>query len=413
MSSCFNNFKVLKIASYNLSMLYFIDKYILMTYKIESVITENLTSDLITLSFGTSVVQVYTHGAINTLSSNDHDVTAQRDIETQLVNFTELYRQRGGNPFMGPMAGRYGGGSGEPASRIAQPGPVDIHGVFAGLPWNIDLIENNYIQLSLPASQWKNEIKNYYFFAAQKPEEFSEERQSLQRLIESTKLRFEGIGPIHQDILELASLLKNPEIDKQLDSLINLIDRLVNYAYPGEANIARRITIEDTDEQVASFLDEVWIENVSKIRNDISLDASGFHTYFNALLSEIVMPTDFWEKGKVPLYYDDNLPDVRVRILNQKDRLGRTVFIIPEGELQNPNANQIIYKDETVIKNKEVAIENWRQPGDSYHYPEKARLIEPGETSYVATRIIVVNTDEIPQYIQDYVDGINQKLQMK
>ncbi len=65
--------------------------------------------------------------------------------------------------------------------------------------------------------------------------------------------------------------------------------------YPGEAEIVRRVTIEDlNDPKVSSLLDEVWITNLG---NEDFRDASGFHTYFNAFLKEIVVSKGiFWKK---------------------------------------------------------------------------------------------------------------------
>lgn len=358
-----------------------------------------LISEEITISKGPAFIRVYTHGSTNVLSCFGQSVTAQRPLETQLVNFTEVYKQRGANPFMGPMAGRFGEG-------LAQPGSEDIHGVFAGLPWTVEEIsdEDAYVQLGLSASVWKQELKNYYYFAASKPEGFGEERKSLERLIKATTIRYKAGHEAIEKIKELDSALRSKRSSDNLGHLEVLVGNLVDLAYGGEADLQRRITIDFADEQTVEFLDEVSFRNVSP--TDEYRDASGYHTYFDTLLSEIVMPKNFW-KGSIPAHYDDNLPDVRVRELNQQQRLGRQVFIIPEGELQSASANQIIYKDPVSVGIPEVAIENWRQPGDENYYPKRAKVLKPGETSHVGVRIIVVNGPEIPRSVQEYVHNAN------
>lgn len=371
-----------------------------------SVETEaGIKSEIIRLTFGGSVVNVYTHGAINTIHQNGADVTAQRDPEEQLVHFTEMFRQRGGNPVMGPMAGRYDN------SKIAQPGHTDIHGVFAGMTWNISEVNDveNYIVMKLPAEVWINELKNYYSFAALSLEEGSERRRALARLIAACKERYSMNKAFVERLNSMDILTSSLGRENQIGLIEREINFLINIAYPGEADITRRITIEDVN-GIPSFLDEVQIQNVS---DGIDyLDASGFHTYFNALLTEIVMPKGFWGKNDIaPEHYDDNLPDVRIREIDQTNtELNRRIFIVPEAELQVPTSNQIIYKDENTVGIREVAIENWRQPGDSDHYPKISRVIPARGTSLIAVRIIVLEGSEIPYSVKDYLDKVNTNL---
>lgn len=359
-------------------------------------------SDLLTLKFGESEIRVYTHGGINTIHSRNTDVTSQNDMNKVLVALDRIDKQRGGNPLMGPSAGRYD------KSVISQPGPVDIHGVFAALPWEINNIDTdkNFVELRLPAAYWKGAITDYYFFAAREDDPNAENRLSLARFVSSLQKRFKDENTTSM-IKEVNSLIGSAEIDKNYSTLASLISQLVEIAFPGNVDVIRRITIEDMGEgNITSFYDEVWFKNLG---NEDYLDSSGFHTYFNAFLSEIVLPEDFWS-GKVPKHFDDNLSDVQVRVLDQVKRLGRWVIIIPESELRSPNSNQIIYKDPTTIGVPDAAIENWRQPGNSNNYPHTGRIVKPGETSHIGFRTIVVQGPEIPTDILDYIDAVNADL---
>jgi hypothetical protein len=384
------------------------------SHAIETIITSTgILSDVITLNLGLGFIQVYTHGSTNTMHYDGDDVTAQRALEIQLVKFTEVFKQRGGNPFMGPAAGRYGdeNDSETVPQRISQPGPEDIHGVFAGLKWDIMEVndEKAYIELQLPSNRWKNELKNYYYFAAVNSKDGSEERESLRRLIRATRRRYANdVNKVwisgRLDALE--SLLQAFDLYKGGEDINVFIEELVDLAYPGEVNVVRRITIEQIDDNATSFLDEVSFKNIS---SNVYIDGSGYHTYFNALLEEIVMPKGFWGR-KVPVHYDENLPDVAVRELNQTKRLDRRIFIMPMNELQVPTSNQIIYKDPETVGIPEVAIENWRQKGDGNHYPEKGMAIYPRRSSRVGIKVIVVK-GEIPKQVERELEIASSNLE--
>lgn len=384
-----------------------------MSYRIENLVTPTgLPTDKITLSAGEADVSVYTQGSTNELCYKGTDVTAQRPLEQQIVWYTDLFQQRGANPFMGPMAGRYGDEPNElglPEKRVAQPGPVDIHGVFAGMPWKIeDIKEDEWVELTLTAEKWKGELKDYYYFAVTKPEQFAQDRQSLERLIRATKHRYHGDQRILSRIGKLEKLLKNERLGENLKTAESLVEDLVDFAFPGEADLRRRVTIEAINDNCVSFLDQVWMKNVSKDTD--YRDASGYHTYFNTMLGEIIMPPGFWENGVVPSHYDDNLPNVMVRAMDQRERLERIVFLVPEFELKLPDTNQIIYRDQDAVEKSETAIECWRQRGDGEHYPEEARVIIPGETSRIGIRIIVVTGDELPDQIRNYLETVEDEL---
>lgn len=377
-----------------------------MKYEETTIKTETgIESEVITLQIGSAHIHVYTHGSTNTLHAFNSDVTSQRELETMLVRLDELFKQRGGNPFLGPMAGRYD------SSRIAQPGTMDIHGVFAGLSWNIlDVnVDEGYVELELPATKWKGELKTYYYFAALEPENFSSNKQSLIRLLNAMQNVYIGTEEI-TDLNELQLLLAQNDTLSNLNRIEDLTSKLVDLAFPGEATIVRRITVNQVSDEVVDFLDMVTIKNTST--NENYLDSSGYHTYFNTFLEEIVLPNDFWKNGIIQ-DFDDNLADVTVRELNQVGRLRRRIFIIPEGELQSSHANQIIYRDLEMIGYPEAAIENWYQPGSENHYPHKGRIIRPGETAYYGVRIIVVQGNEIPEYVQQYVDEVNGRLTLQ
>lgn len=302
---------------------------------------------------------------------------------------------------MGPIAGRY-------LNTIAQPGPVDIHGVIAGLPWDIQEIndEKSFVELVLPASRWKNALIDYYYFAAQK-DKSTEERKSLQRLINANRIRFKNNPNFLSKINELESLIDNAR--SNFNGLENLIRILVDIAYPGEANFTRRITIENYPDDVTCFLDEVWIENSDRKEN--VLDATGFHTYYNALLSEIIVEKGFWQNGIVLPHYDDDLPNRKARIVDQRDRLNRFLVIVPWADFIEQQVHQIIYKDELTVGIPEVAIENWWQKGSLF--PDKARILPPGETAHIGVRTYVVNGKIIPLWLQDIIKQVNLELELQ
>ncbi len=358
---------------------------------------QHLKTDVLTLSLGPTSIKVYTHGSTNEMHHSGVGVTAQRPLDEQLVNFWETWKQRGANPFMGPMAGEYN------SELISQPGPKDIHGVFCGVPWDVVQISDNgtdsgYVELFLPAERWKTEIIEYYYTAVTMAPIGSEKNLSLTRFLAVVERRFGSDKSIMDNVNFVRGNLKIKG-----GNVRDAVTDLVNLVYPGNVDLRRRLTIKQNSDSIVTFLDEVWFKNIS---DQSYMDASGFHPYWNLVLSEIVNPP--WGED-TPELYNENLPDVKVRELDQQERLGRTIFIVPEGELLRRKSNHIIFKDPETVEKEEVAVEMWRQKGDADHFPKISRIIKPGETSHIGMSVILV-TGPVPQDLRDYVEEVNAVL---
>lgn len=198
--------------------------------------------------------------------------------------------------------------------------------------------------------------------------------------------------------------LETQLVVQRQQKLATSIISLVEMAYPGNANIYREVSIEaGSTDNVTSFLDVVRIENTGELPYQA---APGWHTYFHALLSEVVVP-HLWSSNNAPSEYDDNLYDgVKAREINQVAALNRRILVVP---LENIG-NQIIYRaNKTGLKTKrDAAVENWWTAGDGT-FPDKHWVVEPGNTVKMAFRIIVVDGEAIPPDIQEHIDAVNNK----
>ncbi len=178
--------------------------------------SEGINSDVYTLNLGPSKLTVYSHGAINDIEVEGQDVTFPGDLNQKIVHFSEIYRQRFGNPLMNP-AGRYGDEEDleQRPQRVSQPGLKDIHGVIAGIPWDIVEAGENFIEMRLPAERWKGVMEEYYIDAAKIFEVDTVGRHSLDRFIRAI-LRSDKSYEVVDSVLRLRTLIGTLDIDKKM-----------------------------------------------------------------------------------------------------------------------------------------------------------------------------------------------------
>ena len=351
---------------------------------------------------GATSVRIYTQGSTNTVwyatDQDDVPVTAIRPHHEMLSKIDTLHDQRGGSPFHGIFMPRPQEGL------IAQPGPVYIHGSWAGLPWEI------YNKNEQDASVTMLLRADFFFFflvayysRASKRNASDEEIGAYRRMRQAVKNRYPHDGNV-------ANLIK--QTDKSINDI--QIRQLLGLLYPGEVSVLRTVQISEPYGDGIVFVDDTaTLINVSQ--DTTASHAAGFHTYWNASLDQLRIPARSLLKRRA-LYpgYDENLENVEARVIFQRDEFGRMIVAVPLFELARPTTNQVIYHDHEgrTSPRHEVALENNTQRGELY--PSVGTEIKPEGESVIGFRTIIVDLNKVSAsdfaILQGYIDTVQQQL---
>lgn len=350
------------------------------------------------LTAGDTSIIIYTQGSTNIVEHRNVPVTAIREPETMLVDIARLPFQRGGSPFHGIYMPSAEDGL------IAQPGPQELHGSWAGLPWQTEELDESgaSVTMRLDAKFWIGEIVAYYTHAAGNRAN-DEQKGSYERMLFAVKKRY----PNDRRVTQFLAETRNKPNDVNIRVLVGLL-------YPGEVSVLRKVQISQP------FGDGITVvDDIAQLTNDsLHTDAShsvGFHTYWYTDLENIILNRRSLLNG-VALYpgYDENLNDVQVRIINQTEVHGRIIAIVPVYDLARADANQVIYHDHNRMKHprKEVAIENNTQQGGLY--PTIGQIIKPEEKRLVGFQTVIIDIDTVSSsafaQVQDAINSVQQDL---
>jgi len=354
---------------------------------------------------GSVQIDVSEHGGIACIQNNETTVTSNRTHAERLVPIHKLDKQRGGSPLHGIFMPRAN------QRLIAQPGKEPIHGSTSSARAIEFLADESNHSLSwiVPSEGWKAQMYDYYLSAFAKNDN-TIEFDSLRKLAQGNINRYTEGTIEHEEALGLMQSL-NARKRRVGQKLALQIGANIEAAYPGQLDLIREIAVdyESFGARIPVIKDTVRIVNMSQDTKGIH--AAGYHTYFAAsILHEVVNNSDSTKIPSLHIGYDENLADVRVRVVNKPSELW---FIYPTYSFQNSDINQIIYHDDKFDPKglKEVAIENTTQQGGIY--PEEGRILKPREEDKIGFDILILpkncNAHEFAQ-VQGYINSINSAL---